>query len=218
MRKEEYAAYIEHSVLKMDTTRNDIKRVCEEAKEYGFAAVAITPANVKYAAQLLEGTNVKVGAAIGFPLGSSTTFIKVAETKDAIANGAQEVDMVINVGALKDGLYEYVENEIREVVKAAHPSVPVKVILETFLLTEEEKVKVCQMAVNAQADYVKTCTGFNGGKATKEDVLLMKKAVGGKCKIKASTGIKSRKEFEELLEAGAVRFGTSSGIRIVNGD
>ena len=132
MKKEEYAAYIEHSVLKMDTTRNDIKRVCEEAKEYGFAAVAITPANVKYAAQLLEGTNVKVGAAIGFPLGSSTTFIKVAETKDAIANGAQEVDMVINVGALKDGLYEYVENEIKEVVKAAHPSVPVKVILETF--------------------------------------------------------------------------------------
>lgn len=218
MKKEEYAAYIEHSVLKMDTTRNDIKRVCEEAKEYGFAAVAITPANVKYAAQLLEGTNVKVGAAIGFPLGSSTTFIKVAETKDAIANGAQEVDMVINVGALKDGLYEYVENEIKEVVKAAHPSVPVKVILETFLLTEEEKVKVCQMAVNAQADYVKTCTGFNVGKATKEDILLMKKAVDGKCKIKASTGIKSREEFEELLEAGAVRFGTSSGILIVNGD
>ena len=218
MKKEVYAAYIEHSVLKMDTTRNDIKRVCEEAKEYGFAAVAITPANVKYAAQLLEGTNVKVGAAIGFPLGSSTTFIKVAETKDAIANGAQEVDMVINVGALKDGLYEYVENEIKEVVKAAHPSVPVKVILETFLLTEEEKVKVCQMAVNAQADYVKTCTGFNGGKATKEDILLMKKAVDGKCKIKASTGIKSREEFEELLEAGAVRFGTSSGILIVNGD
>lgn len=215
MKKEEYAAYIEHSVLKMDTTRNDIKRVCEEAKEYGFAAVAITPANVKYAAQLLEGTNVKVGAAIGFPL---TTFIKVAETKDAIANGAQEVDMVINVGALKDGLYEYVENEIKEVVKAAHPSVPVKVILETFLLTEEEKVKVCQMAVNAQADYVKTCTGFNGGKATKEDILLMKKAVDGKCRIKASTGIKSREEFEELLEAGAVRFGTSSGILIVNGD
>lgn len=218
MVKKEYAAYIEHSVLKPDTTRADIKRVCDEAKEYGFAAVAITPANIRYAAELLKGTDVKVGAAIGYPLGSHTTFVKVAETKDAIANGAQEVDMVINIGALKDGLYEYVEDEIRQVVQAAHPSVPVKVIIETFLLTDEEKRKACTLAANAGADYVKTCTGFNGGKATKEDILLMKEAVGGKCKVKASTGIKTRQDFETLLDAGAVRFGTSSGIRIVNGD
>lgn len=219
MEKREYAQYIEHSILKPDTTRAMIKKVCEEAKKYGFVAVAITPANIRYAARLLRDSEVKVGAAIGFPLGANTTFVKVAETIDAIANGADEVDMVINIGALKDQLYDYVENEIRQVVNAAHSrEVPVKVILETYLLTDEEKIKVCELAVKAGADYVKTCTGFNGGRATVEDIMLMKKAVGDKCKIKASTGINDREIFEALLNAGAVRFGTSKGIRIVEGE
>ena len=219
MKKMEYGQYIEHSVLKPDTTRATIKKFCKEAVEYGFAAVAITPANFKYAAELLKGTNVNVGAAIGFPLGTHTTFVKVAETIDAIANGATEVDMVINIGALKDQLYDYVENEIHQVVQAAHPhNVPVKVILETYLLTDEEKIKVCELAVNAGADYVKTCTGFNGGSATVHDIELMKKTVGDKCKIKASTGINDRETFEALLKAGAVRFGTSKGIKIIEGN
>ncbi len=219
MKKMEYGQYIEHSVLKPGTTRATIKKFCKEAVEYGFAAVAITPANIKYAAELLKGTNVNVGAAIGFPLGTHTTFVKVAETIDAIANGATEVDMVINIGALKDQLYDYVENEIHQVVQAAHPhNVPVKVILETYLLTDEEKIKVCELAVNAGADYVKTCTGFNGGSATVHDIELMKKTVGDKCKIKASTGINDRETFEALLKAGAVRFGTSKGIKIIEGN
>ncbi len=189
--------------------------MCEEAVEYGFAAVAINPTHVKYAAELLKGTNVKVDAAIGFPLGTSTTFIKVAETMNAISDGANEIDMVINIGALKDKNYDYVLNEIKMVVETAHPDVCVKVILETFLLTDEEKELVCEFAKQANADYVKTCTGFNQGYATVEDIKLMKRVVGDTCKIKASTGINSRKIADKLIEAGAERLGTSKGIKIV---
>ena len=218
MRKPEYAQYIEHSLLKPEATSDDIKRLCEEAEQYKFAAVAIMPSYVKYAASLLKGTGVKVGAAIGFPLGAHTAFVKEAETRDAIANGANEVDMIVNIGAVKDKRYDDVECEISAVVNAAHPNVPVKVILETYLLTEDEKIRVCEIAAECGADYVKTCTGFNGGKATAEDIFLMKKAVGDRCAIKASTGIKTREDFESLLKAGAVRFGTSSGKKIVDGD
>lgn len=212
-----YAKYIEHSILKPTATREDIKRFCSEAMEYHFAAVAITPTHVKYAAGLLNGSDVLVGAGIGFPLGTTTKFIKVAETIEAISNGAGEVDMIINLGALKGKLYEAVLNEIKAVVEVAHPKIPVKVILETFLLTDEEKEIVCKMAIEASADYVKTCSGFNGGQATIEDIKLMKKVVGDRCKIKASTGINNREIVDKMLEAGAVRFGTSKGIQIVEG-
>jgi deoxyribose-phosphate aldolase len=213
-----YAKYIEHSMLKLTATRVDIKRICDEAMEYHFAAIAITPTHIKYAASLLNGSGVLVGAAIGFPLGTTTKFIKVAETTDAISNGAGEVDMIINLGALKEKMYETVLDEIKAVIEVAHPKIPVKVILETFLLTDEEKEIVCKMAMEADADYVKTCSGFNGGQATVEDIRLMKGVVGDRCKIKASTGINSREIVDRMLDAGAVRFGTSKGIQIVRGE
>jgi deoxyribose-phosphate aldolase len=213
-----YAQYIEHSILKPTATRAEIKHFCDEAKNYHFAAVSITPTHIKYAADLLRGSGVLVDAAIGFPLGTTTKFIKVAETIDAISNGADEVDMIINLGALKEKRYEAVLDEIKAVVEVAHPGVPVKVILETFLLNDEEKELVCKMAMEAKADYVKTCSGFNGGQATVEDIKLMKKIVGNCCKIKASTGIKNREIADKMLEAGADRFGTSRGIQIVRGE
>lgn len=213
----DYARYIEHSVLKPDTGHAAVKRFCEEAMMHHFAAVAVTPVNVRYAAELLKDSNVIVDAAIGFPLGTSTTFVKVAETIDAIRNGAGEIDMVINIGAMKDGRYDEVEADIREVTRAAHPDIPVKVIIETFLLTDKEKVKACELAVAAGADYVKTCTGFSGGQATPEDVRLMKRTVGDRCAVKASTGIDSREKCDALILAGATRLGTSKGINIVNG-
>lgn len=212
-----YGRYIEHSLLKPETRRADIERLCQEAIDYRFAAVAITPANIRYAAEYLKGTGILVGAAIGFPLGTHTTFVKVAETIDAIHNGAGEVDMVINIGALKDGLYDYVRDEVRAVVRAAHPDVTVKVILETHLLTDAEKETACRLAAEAGADYVKTCTGFNGGEATVEDVALMRRAVGGRCKIKASTGVNDRAKADALIAAGADRLGTSKGIKIEAG-
>ena len=217
--KREYAKYIEHAVLKPWTTQATVKQFCEEAVEYGFAAVALAPTQVQYAAELLKGTDVAVGAAIGYPHGTTTTYVKVTETIEAIANGATEVDMVINIGAVKDGRWDFVEDDIRAVVEAAHQrGVIAKVILETSMLTDEEKVSVCKCCVAAQADYVKTCTGFGGGGATVEDIRLMKEAVGDKCKVKASYGVNDRETFEALLEAGATRFGTSKGIRIIKGE
>ena len=191
------------------------RELCQDAIDYRFVAVAVTPANVKYAVEYLKDTDILVGAAIGFPLGTSTTFIKVAETIDAIHNGAREVDMVINIGALKDGLYDFVREEIRQVTEAAHPSVPVKVIIETYLLTDEEKKTACRLAVEAGADYVKTCTGFNGGKATVEDVKLMKEHVGPNVKVKAAGGIASLADAEEMIRLGADRLGTSRMIRLM---
>jgi deoxyribose-phosphate aldolase len=213
-----YAKYIEHSILKPTTTRAEIKSFCEDAEKYHFAAVAITPTHIKYAAELLKDSDVLVGAAIGFPLGTTTKFIKVAETIDAISNGADEVDMIINLGALKEKRYEDVLEEIKAVVEVAHPKIPVKVILETFLLTDEEKEIVCRLAIEANADYVKTCSGFNGGQATVDDIKLMKRIVGDRCKIKASTGINSREVADQMINAGAARLGTSKGILIVKGE
>lgn len=172
-----YAKYCDHTVLKADTTRKTVERFCNEAKEYGFASVCVNPNHVRYAAGLLKGSGVKTCCVIGFPLGANTTLVKAAETRDAIANGAEEVDMVINIGALKDQDFGLVYQDIKAVVDTAGQAV-VKVILETCLLTEKEKIKVCELAKKAGAHFVKTSSGFGSGGATVEDVCLMKKVVG----------------------------------------
>jgi len=210
-----YAQYMDHTVLKIATTKETLKKFTEEAKEYEFASVCVNPCNVKFVAEQLKGTNVKTCSVIGFPLGANTSTIKALEAKQAIEDGADEVDMVINVGRLKDKDYDYVENDIRAVVEASHPRAIVKVILETCELTDEEKVIACKLALKANADFVKTSTGFGKGGATIEDVKLMKETVGDKMRVKASTGINNRAICDAMLEAGAVRMGTSKGIYIV---
>ena len=210
-----YAKYMDHTVLKMDTTKATLKRFCDEAKEYGFASVCVNPVNVAYVAEQLKGSNVITCSVIGFPLGANTTFIKAAEALEAVKNGAGEVDMVINVGALKDKDYDYVKKDIQAVVDAAHPQAEVKVIIETCLLTDEEKVIACKLAKEAGADFVKTSTGFGSGGATVEDVRLMKETVGEDMKVKASTGINDREICDAMIAAGACRMGTSKGIYIV---
>lgn len=209
-----YAKYMDHTVLKADTTRETLKRFCDEAKAYGFASVCVNPANIPFVAEQLKGSGVKACSVIGFPLGASTTFMKAMESLEAVNNGAGEVDMVINIGALKDKDYSYVKKDIEAVVNAAHPRAEVKVIIETCLLTDEEKVTACKLAKEAGADFVKTSTGFGSGGATAEDVRLMKETVG-EMKVKASTGINNRKVCDEMLAAGACRMGTSKGIFIV---
>lgn len=213
----EYAKYVDHTVLKPDTTRSTIERFCNEAREYEFASVCINPTHVSFAKELLKGSPVKVCTVIGFPLGATTPFVKAAEVRDAIANGADEVDMVINIGALKDGDYDLVSRDIKGVVDAAAGQATVKVIIETGLLTEQEKIKACLLAKNAGANFVKTCTGMAVGVATPEDIQLMKKTVGSSMEVKGSTGIKTREDADRLIKAGATRLGTSSGIDIVKG-
>ena len=210
--------YIDHTVLKPDTVQSTVKRFCDEARQYHFASVCINPTHVKLVASELKGTDVKTCCVVGFPLGANTPFVKAAEAAEAVQNGANEVDIVINIGALKDKDYELVYQDIKAVVDAAHPKALVKVIIETCLLTDEEKVKACQIAQQTNADFVKTSTGFGSGGATVEDIRLMKQTVGDTMRIKASTGINDRKVFEEMLAAGAVRMGTSKGIKIVTGD
>ncbi|MBI5951086.1 MAG: deoxyribose-phosphate aldolase [Chloroflexi bacterium] len=213
----EYAQYIDHTVLKADTVRSTLKRFCDEARQYHFASVCVNPANVSFVADQLKGSGIKTCCVVGFPLGANTSTIKAAEAREALQNGAEEIDMVINVGALKDGDHELVYRDIKAVVDAVHPTGIVKVIIETCLLTDEEKVTACQLAQKANADFVKTSTGFGSGGATVEDVRLMKQTVGDSMQVKASTGINDRKIFEEMVAAGAVRMGTSKGIRIVLG-
>lgn len=212
-----YAQYMDHTVLKPDTVRSTVKRFCDEAKQYHFASVCVNPTHVKFVANELKGTDVKTCCVIGFPLGANTPLVKAAETTEAVQNGAEEVDMVINIGALKDKDYDLVYQDIKAVVDAAHPKALVKVIIETCLLTDEEKVTACQIAQRANADFVKTSTGFGSGGATVEDIRLMKQTVGDSMQVKASTGINDRKIFEELLAAGATRMGTSKGMKIVDG-
>ncbi|MBU3878134.1 deoxyribose-phosphate aldolase [Faecalicatena sp. AGMB00832] len=209
-----YAKYMDHTVLKADTTKETLKRFCDEAKEYGFASVCVNPGNVPYVAEQLKGSKVITCSVVGFPLGANTTYMKAMEAMEAVKNGAEEVDMVIHVGALKDKDYDYVKKDIEAVVQAAHPQAEVKVIIETCLLTDEEKVTACELAKAAGADFVKTSTGFGSGGATVEDIRLMKKTVGD-MKVKASTGINNRKICDEMLAAGACRMGTSKGIYIV---
>ena len=212
-----YAQYMDHTVLKPDTTQNTIARFCEEAKQYRFASVCVNPTHVKFVAQLLKGSGVKTCCVVGFPLGANTSFIKAAEASEAVKNGAEEVDMVINIGALKDGAYDLVYDDIKAVVDAAHPCALVKVIIETSLLTDEEKRKACELARQAKADFVKTSTGFGPGGATVEDIQLMRRVVGDAMRIKASTGINDRAICDQMLAAGAVRMGTSKGMKIVEG-
>lgn len=211
------AKTVDHTVLKPDTTKKTVEKFCKEALEWGFASVCVNPTHVRYVASLLKGSNVNVCAVIGFPLGANTPFVKAIEARDAIANGAQEVDMVINVGALKDGDYDLVSKDIRGVVEAASGQAKVKVIIETCLLNEQEKIKACLLAKNAGADFVKTSTGMSTGGATVEDISLMRKTVGPDMGVKASTGINNREIALNMIRAGATRLGTSKGIAIQTG-
>lgn len=203
--------YIDHTLLKPESTKADIQKVVDEAKKYDFASVMVNPCWISFVKPQLAGTDVKAACVIGFPLGANTTATKVFEVKDAIANGADEVDMVINIGALKDGDDAYVTDEIRQLKEAAGDHI-LKVIIETCLLTDEEKVRACKDAVAAGADFVKTSTGFSTGGATVADVKLMKDAVkGSSVKVKASGGVRTKEDMMAMIDAGAERIGTSHG-------
>ena len=209
--------YIDHTLLKPDASQEQIETLIEEAKKYDFASVCVNPTWVNFAAQALKATDVKVCTVIGFPLGANTPELKAFETSDAIQNGANEVDMVINIGALKSRNFDLVERDIRAVVEAAKGTL-VKVIIETCLLTDDEKVKACQIAQKAGADFVKTSTGFSTGGATVADVALMRKTVGPDMGVKASGGARSYEDALAFIEAGATRIGASSGVAIMEGD
>lgn len=213
------AGLIDHTLLKANTTKAEVMKLLEEAKQYQFASVCINPTWVETAAEFLHNTpEVKVCTVIGFPLGATTPEVKAFETKNAIENGANEVDMVINIGALKDRQYDLVETDIKAVVDAAKGKALTKVIIETCLLTDEEKEKACELAVKAGADFVKTSTGFSTGGATIEDVALMRKTVGPEIGVKASGGVRNLEDAEAVIKAGANRIGASSGVEIVNGE
>ncbi|WP_425348918.1 deoxyribose-phosphate aldolase [Halalkalibacter urbisdiaboli] len=213
------ASYIDHTALKPETTKEQIITLCKEAKEYQFASVCVNPTWVKLAAELLSDQEaVKVCTVIGFPLGASSSEVKAFETKHAIDEGATEVDMVINIGALKDQNFELVEQDIRAVVEAAKGKALTKVIIETSLLTDNEKKHACELAVKAGADFVKTSTGFSTGGATVEDIRLMRKVVGPELGVKASGGVRDLKGAKEMIEAGATRIGASAGVSIVKGE
>ena len=215
----EMASKIDHTLLKPEATREEISQLCFEARKYSFASVCINPTHVKLCKSLLRGSSVKVCTVIGFPLGATTPEGKVFETRQAIEEGAEEVDMVINIGGLKDKNYELVARDIRGVVKEAHShDVLVKVIIETALLTDEEKKIACLLVKEAGADYVKTSTGFSKAGATVEDVALMRRAVGPLLGVKAAGGVRTRKDFEKMVSAGATRIGASAGIKIVKGE
>ena len=207
------ASYIDHTLLKADATEAQITRLCAEAREHRFASVCVNPRWVALCAQLLAGSGVRVCTVIGFPLGASSSAIKAAETRQAVADGADELDMVISVGDLKAGNYEFVRADIRGVVKAAEGRT-VKVIIEACLLTDEEKSLACKLAMAAGADFVKTSTGFSTGGATVADVKLMRAAVGPNFGVKAAGGIRTRQDALTMIEAGANRIGASAGIAI----
>ena len=213
----ELAKYIDHTLLKPDAKKEAIEKLCLEAKEYGFASVCVNPTWVPLAAEILKDSDVKVCTVIGFPLGATTPEVKRFETENAIQNGAEEVDMVINIGALKSGEDELVKRDIKAVVEAAKGKALVKVIIETCLLTEDEKVRACKLSVEAGADYVKTSTGFSTGGATVEDIKLMRETVGPNIGVKASGGVRTLQDAKAMIEAGATRIGASSGIAIVKG-
>ncbi|MDQ0269504.1 deoxyribose-phosphate aldolase [Cytobacillus purgationiresistens] len=211
------AKMIDHTLLKADTKQEQIEKLCEEAKEFKFASVCVNPAWVKLSSELLAGTDVKVCTVIGFPLGANSSEVKAYETRNAIENGATEVDMVINIGALKSADLTLVAKDIHSVVEAAAGKALTKVIIETCLLTDEEKVTACELSVKSGADYVKTSTGFSTGGATVEDIKLMRKTVGPDIGVKASGGVRSAEDVQKLIDAGATRIGASSGIAIVQG-
>jgi deoxyribose-phosphate aldolase len=212
----ELAPYIDHTLLKPETTRVQVEKLCVEAMEYGFYAVCVNPRFVEVCKTVLKGSPVKIASVVGFPLGATTTRTKVNEAEEAVLKGAHEIDMVISIGAIKERNWRIVESDILEVVKAI-PDALVKVIIETSLLNHDEKIKACQASIAAGAHFVKTSTGFNGGGATLEDIRLMKKIVGDNLKVKASGGIRDVHTAQILIEAGAARLGTSSGVFLVTG-
>lgn len=216
MTKNELARMIDHTVLKADTKEEKVEEICKEALQYNFASVCINPCNVEFAAKLLRGSEVKVCTVIGFPLGANTTATKTFETKDAIEKGATEVDMVINIGKLKDKDYDYVKKDIEAVVNEAKGKALTKVIIETCLLTDEEKIIACRLSKEAGADFVKTSTGFSTGGATVSDIKLMREAVEEKLGVKASGGVRAYEDSIAMIEAGATRIGASASIDIIN--
>lgn len=217
MKKEELSSIIDHTLLKPEATEEQVRKICEEALKYKFASVCINPTQVKFTASLLKGSSVKVCTVIGFPLGASTSKVKAFEASEAINEGAQEVDMVINIGKLKEGNYSYVKEDIKAVVDAAKGKALTKVIIETCLLTDDEKVAACKLAKEAGADFVKTSTGFSKGGATPEDVKLMRDTVGSEMGVKASGGVRSYEDAVAVVKAGASRIGASASIAICEG-
>jgi deoxyribose-phosphate aldolase len=210
------ARMIDHTLLKADATQDQIAQLCYEARKYGFAAVCVNPTHVKLCSQLLQGTNVHVCTVVGFPLGATPPEVKVYEAQQSIDDGATEVDMVVNIGALKSKDYALVERDIASVARTCHTgSAILKVIIEAALLTDEEKVIACQLAKAAGSDYVKTSTGFGPGGATVHDVELMRRAVGPELGVKAAGGIKSYEDAQAMVAAGATRIGASAGVKIV---
>lgn len=210
------AKLIDHTLLKPAATQAQIERLCSEARQYGFCSVCVNPYWVRFAKKALQGTDVKVCTVIGFALGATTATAKAFEAKEAIANGADEVDMVINMGALKSGDLATVQADIQAVRDVSRGHI-LKVIIETSQLTDEEKVTACQLAAKAGADFVKTSTGFNGGGATVQDVALMRKSIPAHMQVKASGGVRSRADADAMIAAGATRIGTSGGVQIVEG-
>ena len=210
------AKLIDHTILKPVATQEDIRTLIEEARQYGFFSVCINPFWVAYAKELLKGSDVKVCTVVGFPLGANTTAVKVYETQDALKNGADEIDMVINIGALKARDYKTVLEDIKAVRRACEGHV-LKVIIETSQLTDEEKVKACELSAEAGADFVKTSTGFTGGGATAADVALMRKSIPAHMQVKASGGVRTREDFDAMVAAGTTRIGASSGVKIIEG-
>ena len=217
MTRESIARMIDHTLLKPDASQAQIARICAEAREYSFASVCVNPGYVRQCAEALAGSPVKVCTVIGFPLGATTSAAKAFEARDAVENGAREVDMVVNVGRIKSGAWDDVESDIRAVVEAVRGRALTKVIIETCLLTDEEKVRACQAAKAAGADFVKTSTGSSTGGATVADIALMRRTVGPDMGVKASGGIHNAAEALAMIEAGATRIGASAGIAIVNG-
>ena len=206
---------IDHTLLKSDASAEQIKKICAEARQYGFMSVCVNPARVELVHKELEGSGVKTCCVIGFPLGATLSSVKAFEAQEAIKLGAEEVDMVINIGAVKDGNWELVESDICAVVEAASGKALVKVIIETCLLTDEEKIKACECAMRAKADFVKTSTGFSTAGATEHDVKLMRSVVGDSMGVKASGGVRTPEDPEKSIAAGASRLGTSNGVKLL---
>lgn len=216
--KQNIANMIDHTVLKAFSSKEDVVKICKEAKEHGFFSVCINPTHIELAKKELEGSSVKVCTVIGFPLGANTSEVKAFETKDAIKKGADEVDMVINIGALKDKNYDLVYNDIKSVVDASNKEALVKVIIETCYLDDEEKKIACELSVKAGADYVKTSTGFGTGGSTPQDIALMRNVVGENVGVKASGGVRTTQDAIKVIDAGATRIGASSSISIATGE
>ncbi len=210
--------FIDHTILKPGASVEDVKKICDEAKEYGFASVCVNPANIALVSEALKNTDVNPCVVVGFPLGATLPEVKAFEAEICIALGAKEVDMVANIGAIKSGDWDLVKRDITAVVKAAKDKALVKVIIETCLLTDDEKIQVCKTAKSAGADFVKTSTGFSTGGAVKSDIELMRRVVGNEMGVKASGGVRSYDDAVTMINAGATRLGTSSGVSIVNGE